>query len=218
MNKKTTTFIICTVVIVFGIWFFSDRQLITYSTNTPGIYRNDQYGFSLKFPKNLSVTTTFKQFYALGNSWRAELFDERGTGMPVVSIAVFQVDNQHDGSAQGKPYPLYFSAEVRVGVSSDSTDIENCLKPDSNYTNQPETDMVINGVTFKKFNFQNAAMMQYVAGESYRTVHNGICYAVEQIKTGSNYRDPSMLPGITDATLNQYYEQEQIIVQSFKFL
>ena len=60
---------------------------------------------------------------------------------------------------------------------------------------------MINGITFNKLIIQDAAMMQYLEGISYRTVHNGMCFAIEQLKTGSNYREESSPEDIPDAEL-----------------
>jgi|SRR5579872_3853236 len=177
-------------------------------------YANSQYGFQIQYSKNLTPTTTFANSYTLQNEWRIEA-GQNSTGTPIIAIPVFHIDQ--GGVATGKAYPLFFDAEVRIGVSSNPADVADCLKPDPNYTNQPESDVLINGVTFKKFSFQNAAMMKYLQGESYRAVHNGICYAIEQVKTGSIYRDPSMSPGIPDTQLDDYYNQAGDIVQTFQF-
>lgn len=178
------------------------------------MYMNDQYGFMLEYPKTIEATTTFANSYTLQNEWRFEP-GPNSIGTAVISIPVFHIDQ--GGVATGKAYPLFFDAEVRVGVSSNPKDVADCLKPDPNYTNQPETDVTIAGVPFKRFSFQDAAMMKYVQGESYRVVHNGACYAVEQVKTGSDYRDPTMTAGIPDATLTGYYDEAGSILQTFQF-
>ncbi len=177
-------------------------------------YVNNDYGFELKYPSDYEATSTFGQYYHLQNLWRAEA-SPASNGKPIVSIPVFQIDQ--GGVATGKSYPLYFDAELRIGASSDPQDILNCYKPDPGYTSQKITDTTINGIVFKKFDFQNAGMMQYVQGESYRVIHNGMCFAVEQIKTGSSYRDSSMFQGIPDDQLNGYYDEAGKIIQTFKF-
>lgn len=177
-------------------------------------YTNDQYGFEITYPNTLVATTTFTNSYTLQNQWRVEALSNT-TGTPVISIPVFMVNQ--GGVATGKAYPLFFDALIRIGVSSAPNDVASCLKPNANYTNQPVTTVTIHGVQFKKFSFQDAAMMKYVQGESYRTVHNGICYAIEQVKTGSSYRDETMKPGIPEDVLNGYYDLAGSIIQSFEF-
>jgi hypothetical protein len=138
-------------------------------------------------------------------------------GVPVVAIPVYRIDNNKDGVATGKPFPLYYDAEVRVGVSADATEVKNCLANDPGFTSQKTEDVTIDGVAFKKFSFQDAAMMQYVEGNSYRAVHNGKCYAIEQVRAGSNYKDETMTEGVSPETLDSYYNQAGNIILSFKF-
>jgi membrane-bound inhibitor of C-type lysozyme len=179
-------------------------------------YTNDTYGFSIEYPSDLTPETTFTKYYALGDAWRAQV-TANPKGVPVVAIPVYRIDNNKDGIATGKPFPLYYDAEVRVGVSSDATEVKNCLANDPGFTTQKSENVTINGITFKKFSFQDAAMQQYVEGNSYRTVHNNKCYVVEQIRTGSNYRDDSMTAGVTQETLDSYYNQAGNIILGFSF-
>lgn len=174
-------------------------------------YANAEYNFKMSFPKMAKVENAFTSFYNLGNNWRAEP-NVGNQGKGVVAFSIFKVDQ---GSvATGKDYPLFFTAEVRVGVSNN---VKDCYSPDAGYDGQVIKDVVINGVTFKKFSFGDAAMMKYIQGESYRTVHNNMCYVIEQIKAGSSYKDDTMKPGISEETLNNYYSYGESIVKSFQF-
>ena len=83
---------------------------------------------------------------------------------------------------------------------------------------QTVADVEIGGEIWKKFIFGDAAMMQYVSGASYRTIKNGFCYVVEQIRTGSAYRDDSMEIKLSDRELDAIYEQTTPIIMSFKFI
>lgn len=174
------------------------------------VYKNFNYGFSINYPKTTKPETDFRAFYLLSNQWRAKATPEyRGT--PVLSFVVFREDNN---TKYPKQYPLYFSAEVRIGVS---TDIKNCYVKDAGYTNQKVTDVTINGTTWKRFSFADAAMMQYVQGESYRTVRNNTCFVLEQIKTGSNYRDEAMTVSTPLVTLDAKYANAESILRTFRF-
>jgi membrane-bound inhibitor of C-type lysozyme len=178
-------------------------------------YRNDQYGFLLEIPATSTPSTTFKTFYVLSNNWRA-LAAPGSKGANAVSIPVFSVDN-NKGGAEGKPFPLYFDTEVRVGVSSAATDVTSCLQNDAGYTSEPEKDVMLSGVPFKAYTFSDQAMMQYIKGVSYRAVHNGSCYVVEQLATGSVYTDPTMTAGLSQATLDAYFTEAGTIAQTFQF-
>ncbi len=228
MKNKDYIFILFVVVvlIVGGLVFFGlpihkgGSRLIKPSSKATAsspvlTYINNDYKFELTYPAKFKPETIFKQYYHLQNFWRANALAD-SKGKLVVAVPVFRIDQ--GGVATGKLYPLYFDAEVRIGVSADAADVADCYKNDPGFTSQKVTDVTINGLTFKKFDFADAAMMQYVQGESYRIVHNNMCFAIEQIKTGSSYRDETMKPGIPDAQLDSYYTTAGNIVQNFSFL
>lgn len=172
-------------------------------------YANPTYGFAISYPSELR-TEPFTVFHALKNSWRVNSpSDIRGTS--IVSIPVFRIDNS---TSTKKAYPLFFDTEVRVGVSGNTAD---CYARDEGYTMQTVIDTDINGVTWKKFIFGDAAMMQYLSGASYRTIHDDRCYVIEQIRTGSVYRDDSMTESYTDRDLDDFYARTTPIVMSFRF-
>lgn len=175
-------------------------------------YTNGEYKFEINFPKNLSAQNGFSPFYQLSNNWRlnASLVNQ---GKAIVSIPVFRIDQ---GSvATGKNYPLFYIAEVRVGVSPN---VKECYAVDAGYSNQKVNSVTIGGIAFKQFSFSDADMMKYVRGESYRTIYNNQCYVIEQIEHGSSYRDETMKPGISDAALKGYYDQAGVIAKSFSFI
>ena len=173
-------------------------------------YTNNKYGFEFKYPQDLQDKNTFESFYHLGNQWRAEVFGD-SNGKPIVSIVVYRVEND-------STYPRYFDAELRIGVSSDPQDLASCGNPDGAETAAVPPIEVINGTTFNKLIIQDAGMMQYLEGISYRTVHSGMCFAIEQLKTGSSYREDQSSPeDIPDAELDSYYNIISDIIKTFKF-
>ena len=173
-------------------------------------YNDTNNGFIIYYPRELKAES-FTPFHLLSStSWRVNASGlKRGT--PVIAVPVFRVDNQ---ALTKKAYPLFYGAEVRVGVS---TDIAQCYAKDDGYADQTITNVVINGVTFKKFVFNNAATLQSIGGASYRTIHNKKCYVIEQVKTGSRYMDEKMTREYTDAQLEAFYQKTTPIVMSFKF-
>lgn len=173
-------------------------------------YSNFNYNFSIKYPRSVKTEYPFTSFYHLGKDWRAGATPEY-RGYPVISFVVYREDNQ---IVYPKKYPVYFSAEVRIGVSPDT---KNCYQRDAGYPDQKITDVTFNGIAWKKFSFAQAGMMQYAQGESYRTVHGKYCYVVEQVKAGSNYRDNTMATGTPETTLNKYYLQTTDILRTFTF-
>lgn len=182
--------------------------------NTSGfhMYSDSQNNFFIKYPPFVTAKNTFTTFHEIGNNWRVNA-DQANQGKPVLALSIFSLDQ--GGYSTGKQtYPLYFMSEVRIGISPN---IKECYAPDAGYTNQKITNVTINGVSWKKFSSQDAAMMKYVQVESYRTVHNNVCFVVEQIKNGSNYRDEKMTTGKTDSELANYFATGNTIIQTFTF-
>jgi membrane-bound inhibitor of C-type lysozyme len=175
-------------------------------------YSNAEYKFQVKFPKSVLPQNYFTTFYQLPSSWRLNA-SAVNQGKAIVSFPVYRID-QGELSAKGKTYPLYFIAETRIGAGPN---VKECYAPDAGYTNQKITNVTINGIAFKKFDFADAAMMKYTQGSSYRTIHNNMCYVIEQIKSGSSYKDETMTQGISENQLQSYYDTAGAIVRTFTF-
>jgi hypothetical protein len=174
-----------------------------------GTYSNQQYGFTVSFPGTLHTEMPFNTSYLLSNKWRYGA-KENAKGIPVVSIPVVRIERQ-------STYPRFYNVEVRIGVSTDPRDLQTLMAGPGNGEG-PSHDETINGVVFKVFPFQDAATMKYVVGLSYRTVRNNTIYVIEQLKSGSNYRDTASLNDIPDTVLDAYYRQAGDIVKTFRFI
>jgi hypothetical protein len=180
----------------------------TPSLSGLSIYTNGQYGFSMFYPAQAKTETVFDQQYFLPNTWRVDAFSD-ATGTPIIAIVGYETKSSTS-------YPRYFETEVRIGASTDPHEVAACNSPTGDETSLP--DKVINGVRWKAFVLQNAGMMQYLKGISYRTIHDNTCFALEQVETGSSYRDTKASSSdIPDATLDQHYNDLSSIVESFSF-
>lgn len=211
------------VLLVVGIvwWGVSSRmkpvqgptnsQATTTAPLTEGmsIYANGEYGFTVFYPGSDTATSSFEMFYHLPDTWRVGALPN-ATGTPLMAFIDSRIQNDNS-------YPRYFDAEVRVGVSKDQKEVAACTKVGDGEL--PQTDVQLGGTTWKAFGFQDAGMMQYSKGISYRTVHNGYCFALEKIETGSSYRDdPANPKDIPDSELDAKYAALGPIVQSFSFI
>ncbi|MEN9337923.1 MAG: hypothetical protein RIQ41_237 [Candidatus Parcubacteria bacterium] len=231
--------ILLVALCIYGIVYFTGDDTVTPTNNqatstplgtastTPGAtpataptggssaslgetYANATYNFTISYPRDLNAES-FGNFHALNqNDWRYGATQAK-RGTPVISIPVIRVENQ---TKIPKKYPLFYGAEVRVGVS---TDTANCYAKDDGYTNQTVTEVTIQGVTWKKFTFGDAAMQQYLQGASYRTIHANKCFVIEQIENGSRYKDETMTDMYSDADLKAFYAKTTAIVMSFTF-
>ncbi|MES2668334.1 MAG: hypothetical protein V4644_01420 [Patescibacteria group bacterium] len=185
------------------------------ATSTPqvdeslAIYTNGPYGFSVFYPEAAAVEYAFDETYHLPSFWRANALPE-GAGMPIVAFIPYAISREDS-------YPRYFTAMVRIGASSDPSEIERC---ESSASDQGETqlpDATINGAVWKAFSFQSAGMMQYASGVSYRRIHEEKCIALEKIRTGSSYREEPASDDIADSVLDAEYEKLSEIVESVTF-
>jgi hypothetical protein len=175
------------------------------------IYTNGPYGFTLFYPEAADVSYEFDPTYHLGAAWRANALPDV-SGDPLVSIVPFAVSSEDS-------YPRYFNVMVRVGASSDPDEVARCEEVAKDQGETALPDRTINGHVWKAFAFESAGMMQYVKGVSYRTVHEEVCVALEQVQTGSSYReDAPSERDIADATLGAEFEKLDAIVSSFVFV
>ncbi|HEY0979498.1 MAG TPA: hypothetical protein VGE23_01515 [Candidatus Paceibacterota bacterium] len=225
MNRLVIPLFVLALLAIGGgaAWYLIDShndslaRLEQVASTTPdlsqglAIYSNGTYGFTLFYPENAMVSYSFDPSYHLGTSWRANaLPDAQGT--PLVAIIPYATQSEHS-------YPRYYNAMVRIGVSADPREIERCLEParDQGETALPDRD--INGVTWKAFAFESAGMMQYARGISYRTMREEGCIALEQVRTGSSYREAEPAPrDIPDETLDAAYARLEDIVESISFV
>jgi len=224
MNRLTFLLFTLGIVAIGGsaAWYLIDSRNEAFgpapvATSTPteiheglAIYTNGPYGFSIFYPESAAVEYTFDATYHLGTQWRANALPE-STGVPVVAIIPYAIKN--DAS-----YPRYFNAMVRIGASADPDDVTRCTKADATVGETVLEDRIIGGRTWKAFAFESAGMMQYAKGISYRTVYEDRCIALEQVQTGSSYReDPPSALDVADATLLAEYEKLSLIIESFTF-
>jgi len=202
---------IATIIILIALTaiFVYEKSAVAENNIDWLTYKNTDYGFTLRYPPNLQPQKNFDTYYFLPDTWRAfnadaENFSE--TGKAIISIPVFKVEHI-------KSYPSYYTAELRIGASSNAKDLENCIK------NNQDTK-TINGITFHVFPLDDEGMMQYMHGISYRTIHNNQCFAIEQIETGSKMYTDDDSPNAThvpDSLLKNYYDQVGSIIQTFTF-
>lgn len=223
MNRATVILFVFALVAIGGgaAWYLTDsrhdslERLEPVATTTPevsegmAIYTNGIYGFSLFYPEQAEVSYTFDVSYHLGSSWRANALPDV-PGTPIVAIIPYR-------TASEDSYPRYFNALVRIGASQDERELDRCETADTSSGETALSDKEIAGRAWKAFSFESAGMMQYVRGVSYRTIFEGRCIALEQIRTGSIYREAPSERDIPDAVLDAEYEKLTAIVASFTF-
>ncbi len=173
---------------------------------------NDARDFSIAYPDQLTPTTSFQSYYHLSWAWRSGASGDQSTGTRLLAIPVYRV-------TQNNAYPRYYDAEIRIGESANPYDVAHCMDNNQTGRGTATTSAVINGIPFTVFQLADAGMMQYLKGVSYRTIHNGACWAIEQLSAGSSYRDDPPSPNdISDTTLDAYYNGMLPIIETFRFI
>ena len=169
-------------------------------------YRDTSAGFSLSYPSYLKPSSNFETYYFLPQGWRIAEAQTIGSGKAVFNLPVLEI-------AHNPHYPYYFTAAVRVGISTDPLALKNCLA-ERNFTL-----VSINGSHFQRYAIQQNGMLQYLTGYSYRILHHGKCYALEQFKTGSEANPYTHSAKDTPPEqLAAAYQLTDKIVHSFRFL
>lgn len=223
MNRLALILFVVGIMAIGGgaAWYLVDSRNDAFgppraATSTPevreglAIYTNGPYGFSVFYPESAAVEYAFDADYHLGTHWRANALAD-AAGAPLVAIIPYSVKNEN-------AYPRYFNAMVRIGASSDPKELKRCEQADETAGEEALSDQVIGSHVWKAFSFESAGMMQYASGVSYRTVYENRCIALEQVRTGSSYREDTPHPDdMPDATLVAAYEQLSTIVESFSF-
>jgi hypothetical protein len=184
-----------------------------------------------------NVTLTHNRYYTIGtkviapggvaaklvNGLRASVFVDNtynesfaspaNQGKGIISFSIFTVD-QGSYTNGKQTYPLYYTAEVRVGISPN---VKECYTKDASFPNQTVTSVIINGVTFKKFITEEKHGDQYTNAASYRTVRNNSCYVLEQIQSGTKVKNDTMAIATSDGELASYYTTGEKIIKTFVF-
>jgi hypothetical protein len=167
------------------------------------IYTNGTYGFALMYPNDAVLTEAFD------GPWRTNALPGAG-GTPILRVGTYHTESSTS-------YPRFFTTEVRVSISDDPQEIAGCEKASADYGETAEADVLLGESTFKAFRFGDAGMMRYQSGVSYRKIHEGVCFAIEKIRSGSTYREEATASDIREETLEAEYRELDAIVSSFSF-
>jgi len=142
------------------------------------IHANGEYGFTVQYPASAGVEDTFPEGEP---SWRANVSD------PGTLIVRFT-------TAGG---------EVRIGASSDANALESCEEAGPSETQGEPVEF--GGTAWQVFTFDELGTEDERRVTSYRTVHDGQCFALEAYEP---YTPPAnVLPT----------EEAAYIVRSFSF-
>ena len=126
-----------------------------------------------------------------------------------------------------QPKTNFSEATFVVGSSADPKSIELCLRASNGETPgyNPEVAnpvsagrVTINGVAFSKYNLGDAGAGNYYDTTSYRTMRDGVCYAVEYTIHSTNIGNYDPSQGISEFDRAKVQGILEDIAKSFKFL
>lgn len=161
-----------------------------------------QWDFSIGHPAGWRVTRDFRGGYLASDTWKT--YASPGShGTPVVALAV-------PGSNH------VTAAEIRIGASQSPEEVARCTKPPTAVRAGSVGQVTINGAHFTGFDAGDAAMSHFLDVRSYRTVHDGACYAIDLVVYGTNPQvySPTATPPFTR---EQAFAQMQQVLQGFRF-
>jgi hypothetical protein len=142
-------------------------------------YRDSTNDFALQIPADLAPQQNFSKGTMLSDAWSV---NASKNNFQQKSLLEVNLESDEGKDKHGDAY--YYHSYLRIGKSSQPTDVTNCEKP-TNILSAHGT-RIINGHHFYQFNFADAGMSQFTSGTTERHRHNGVCYTIEYVQTGNN--------------------------------
>ncbi len=165
-------------------------------------FTSTRWGFSIDEPEGWPVRRGFRGGYLATHTWKTYAAPgSRGT--PVVALGVPGSDHVS-------------AAEIRIGGSRSPAEVARCTQPPDSVRAGSARRVAIDGIPFTRFDAGDAAMSHYLDVRSYRTVHDGACYAIDLVVYGTNpaVYSPPATPPFTRA--HAFAQMEQVL-QGFRF-
>ncbi len=192
----------------------------TLGTDSKYAFTNEAETFSFAYPKQFMVVGDEIE---LSQQWRANA-DTMGDRLVTVVIP-----------RSFQPKTNFSEATFVVGSSADPKSIELCLRASNGETPgynpevaNPAADsatnpvsagrVTINGVAFSKYNLGDAGAGNYYDTTSYRTMRDGLCYAVEYTIHSTNLGNYDPSQGISEFDRAKVQGILEDMVKSFKFI
>lgn len=165
-------------------------------------YDSPEWGFSIDQPAGWQALHGFSGSYLANGAWKA-FAGSASPGTPIVAIVMPGSNRITD-------------AEVRIGASKAPTEVAACLQPPDAVQPGSVHRMTIGDTEFTTFEAGDAAMSHRMRVRAYRTVHDGACYAIDEVVFGTNpdvYDPPATPPFSDDAA----FARMQPVIASLRF-
>jgi len=175
---------------------------VTADTGTINRFTDVSESFSVAYPPTLVLSGGDTGYT---ETWR----QQTGTlGMTLVKIRIPKTF---------QPETNFSEAIFTVGTSADPDAVAQCLT-DANGANVEKSQGTMKDVLFTKLSFSDAGAGNYYDTTSYRTVHDGQCYAIEYTIHSTNLANYSSESGIKAFDRAKIKNILEAIVESFAFL
>lgn len=220
-NGKITAWAI-TILIIIASCIFLIAQSNVRKTGTPADHTpNTQEPVSVTDP-----TPTTSNFTDEGKTFS---FVYPTTGVLSSSTAgdstEWRQNTERSGTLLAKvvigdtaqPKTNFRDARFTVGTSSDTIAVKTCLTDAMGGTGKG-SKVAVNGIEFTKLSMSDAGAGNLYDTTSYRTVHNGQCYAIEYTIHTTQLANYPVEAGITAYDKAAVTSMMDGIVQSFTFL
>jgi hypothetical protein len=184
--------------------------LIPYYT-TPAEWQTDanntKGGFSIAYPIDFSTQDNITG--AQTADWRLN-----ANGAPGIKYFTLTVPRAFE------PQTNFIDATLTVGVSGNAAAVAQCMTPDPSGMphGAPTSTATIDDVPFTVFQTTGAGAGNYYDTTSYRTIHNGKCYAIEYTVHSAQIMNYPSSYGLTPFNAAKIDALMTNIVETFKFL
>ncbi|WP_353214819.1 hypothetical protein [Salinisphaera hydrothermalis] len=150
-----------------------------HASHGPGAaqFVSAEYGVAMVYPASLDAAHGFQSGYFLSSHWNPDAA-QTVPGKGVLTLTLPRSNKLTTG-------------EFRLGVSDDRRAVQHCALPSDGQAGATST-VVIDGVTFKRRDAEDAGMNHFMLRHAYRGVAHGHCYAIDLIVDGTN---PGVYPG-----------------------
>jgi len=163
-------------------------------------YANSEYGFELSYPQNFQLAEgTTSSLWSYFNYYEGE---------KIASVSVPKSDYQNTNFGE---------ANINIGASQDPGIVINCLRLQIELGETKDATQTINGIIFKRFDSSDAGAGNFYETQSYRTIKDKICYALEIIIHSMNIGNYPQELNIKEFDRNKVIGDLTSVLNTFKF-
>lgn len=166
-------------------------------------YTNQKFGISLKYPATFLLKPG-----QTGPLAEWELYGLTNGN----EIASIQIPRSFE------PRTNFGDATLRIGVSTESTAVTECLNPPSSSGYQDVyASRTINGIVFREFIRSEAGAGNYYEFTSYRVIRNGGCEVLEYVIHHSNIQNYPTESGIREYDGQMVVDALESVLDTVRF-